>query len=280
MLRRKLTSFSVLLVVLMLCACAAGDDDDDDDNGGTTTTSGRDACEAIGLEKVANGEACSFGANPSASSLVRISVADTAGSVSVCTGVALTQTAVLSAGHCFSRGVTSLQLQTFGGVNAEGLVIVHPGFDDREYEQGGLLINDAAVIIADRALEVSVSPLLVSRPPDVGETAVVAGFGETAPGSGPSTIHAGDAVVTGVTGQHVVIQYEGDQAHPCRGDSGSPLLLQQGGREAIAGTVSQSDPSVELTNVCRPGDMTLYASTQDPSISNFILSVVPDAQTI
>jgi hypothetical protein len=259
-----------------LAACGGGGGSSSEDSEQPFT---ENACSAVGL-KIANGQACSLSDNPAASSLVRLTILDAFGGTGICTGVAISETAILTAGHCFMDGFVAIQADTFTGSFGVSNVIVHPGFSAVAYEQGGVLVNDAALVFTDQAMGVAPSPLLSSRAPIVGEEAVIAGFGQTSPDSGTGQIFAGNAWVSSVTAQHVVIEYRDDQSHPCRGDSGGPLFVNVGGVQALTGVVSQSDPSVDPEVICTPGDITLYASVEDPSIHSFIVQYVPNVSSV
>lgn len=258
----------VLLSAPFFAACGGGGDDED---------FAFNACEAVGL-KVASGVECTIGDNPVGSSIVRLDILDPLGETGVCTGVAIDQYSVLTASHCFLFEYASVDVSTFAGSQRASRVVLHPGFSvDLFFQQAGAVVNDAALVFVDAPLGVASSPLLLSRSPVVGEEAVVSGFGNDRPSGGSGIMRAGNAVVASVTGQHVVIEYKNSQSHPCPGDSGGPLLVQQGGVFAVVGVVSQSDLSVPPNRVCRKGDITLYASIQDPSILSFIQQYVPNA---
>lgn len=261
-----------LLSVVLMAGCS-GSDSDDGDGDESTTGFSTSACETIGL-KIANGEACELGDDPESSSIVELEIITVDGTAT-CTGVAINSSTVLSAGHCFSGGYISVVVNTFGG-SYPAEAIVHPNYD----ESGDVVQNDAALVFTPYTMVVGTTPILRSRGPIVGEEAVVAGFGETSPGTGATTIHAGKAIISDTSTEHVVIQYTGDQAHPCAGDSGGPILVAVDGVPAVAGLVSQSDPSVPEENMCLPGDETIYTNTEDPSIYNFIQTYVGAVPTI
>lgn len=272
MARRLLVGALVLNCLFFAVACGGGGGGG---GGGGDQDFDIDACSAIGL-KVANGVACVPGDNPSESSFVRLDIDGFFGN-RTCTGVALDQTTVLTAGHCFEDDYFQIGVATYNGTVTASFAVLHPGFDSSGFESGGVIANDFALVITEQPMNINVSPILVSRAPIVGEEAVVAGFGLTSPNSSAGEMHAGNAIITDVTAQHVMIKFEGNQAHPCGGDSGSPLLVSAGGTFAIVGTVSQSDPSVPNSAICRPGDFTLYGNTQDASVLGFIESFAPGA---
>jgi secreted trypsin-like serine protease len=89
-------------------------------------------------------------------------------------------------------------------------------------------------------------------------------------------VYAGRAVVDDVSDNHIYIDYTQSQAHPCRGDSGGALFVANGSGVAIVGVVSQSDPSIDVEDICEPGDRTLYTNVRDPSVSAFIRGNIRD----
>ncbi len=260
-------SLSVLLLLILGfgASCSGGGDDSGEDDAAFTM----DACGSIGL-KIINGDACTPGGTGNGSPIVRISIEDGFGDNSLCSGTAISSTAVLTAAHCFINGVSSIQVDTvLGSVDASS-VVVHPNFSSNGVD----LFNDVAVVFTAEALNVSTFPILTSRQAVVGEEGVVAGFGETE-NDDFGFIQAGNAFVSGVSENHVFLEFDGSGSNPCQGDSGGPILLEQGSSGlAIAGVVSTGNPNVQN---CGPGDVTLFAATANDTINDFILSVVPTA---
>jgi hypothetical protein len=116
----------------------------------------------------------------------------------------------------------------------------------------------------------------LSRAPEVGEIAIVAGYGQVEnDGFAVEDVVAGRAIIRIVTDNHIRIDFRGEESHPCQGDSGGALFIEDDSGLVIVGVVSQSDPSVSEEQVCSKGDMTLYANAQSPDISSFIAAQVP-----
>lgn len=238
------------------------------------------ACEAVGF-KIANGNSCAPGDDPTVSSVVRILVTQWDGSVALCTGTVIGPRAVLSAGHCLLNAQPdNISIDTiagsFGGID----YVFHPGFTMSETDSGAVLFNDLAIIFSSQDLPVTAAPILVSRIPQQGEEVVVAGYGLTAPDSSAGTIHAGEATVNNITENHIFVVYADNEAHPCSGDSGGALWVSQNGSMAISGVVSQSDPTVTMNSMCQPGDITLYTNINTAPTIQFILGYVPNASVL
>jgi secreted trypsin-like serine protease len=229
------------------------------------------ACSAIGL-KVANGVECKLGTTVGTSPLVRVQIITPNGVLGICTGTAINSNSVLTAAHCFLDGASDIQIDTFLGSHQANEYFIHPGFviGDGELEGSKVLFNDLAIIKTSTPMQVSTFPILASRTTEVGEEAIVAGFGQTEPESDFGILNAGNAIIANQTPNHIFIDFSGGQSHPCQGDSGGPLLVSQSGSLVIAGVVSQTDPSVSLSNICKNGDVSLYTSIQSTSALNFI----------
>ena len=268
-----------VIVVFLLVSCNGGGGNSGEKSATASSTvlssSGASACEAIGW-KVANGEACHLPDDPTATSLVRLRAFSGDGETfSWCTGTVIDPYVVLTAAHCLEQA-TSVAIDTPAGTYYGVETVAHPGYTIGDNGTGGVLFNDLALILSNDPIDVVPASILLSRPPQAGERAIVAGFGITEPEGEAGTINAGNASVRNVTANHVFISYADDESHPCPGDSGGPLLLNQNGWWVIAGVVSQSDPTVAPENVCRPGDVTLYTNTQNPSVFDFIQAYVPN----
>lgn len=257
-----------MLCVSLLAACSSSSDDSDTDSGSGSL----DACEAFNFArtKIASGEVCSVGSQESP--LVRLSISSFDGD-GVCTGAVIDSTTILTAAHCFGPNVVSVTVETTNGNFTTSTFFVPSAYDD----SGDVAFNDVAIVRTNTPIGITPMPLLVSSDPTIGETAYIAGFGENSPGSIDDLPRAGDAVIASVTNQHIVIRYQGNQSHPCQGDSGGPLVVLRGNNRAIVGVVSQSDPSVDTDNICRPGDITLYTNLRTPPVLSFLNTVAPNA---
>lgn len=255
---------------LLLGACGGGSDSDN--------SSSAEACDAIGL-KIANGDTCSFDdENPTSSAIVRLRITTLSGETGICTGTAITPFKVLTAAHCFLEQPFAIEVDSVFRTVAATTYANHPAFSFQTRDNGAIVFfNDVAIVTVPTPLLAATLPILISRNPIVGEEAVIAGFGLTEPGSSVGDLNAGTAEVSDFSANHVFLTFTGNQSHPCQGDSGGPMLLRHLGTLTIAGVVSQSDPSVDLSRSCKSGDVTLYANTQEAGILNFINQQAPEA---
>jgi secreted trypsin-like serine protease len=277
--KRSFISSAILGVILgyVLTGCRK------DDGDGDSSLSAGSACTDIGFTKsikVANGEQCLADGGGDTSSVVKLKITSAVGLGGTCTGTVISPTAILTAAHCFQFGIQVSVLITAVS-NGQKIdipasrIATHPSFSNAGR---GLLVNDVAVIRTSAQLPVPALPILLSRPARVDEEAVLAGYGQTDNGGGAvDDVVAGRAVIRSVTDDHVRIDYKGDESHPCKGDSGGALFVEQNGELAIVGVVSQSDPSINADQVCKKGDKTLYTNTQGREVSDFIFSIARDA---
>jgi trypsin len=273
--QRFILTVLLALVAPVLHGCGGGDSGGGDSSNGSSAAS---ACSAIGFNsslKIANGEQCLADSGSDTSAVVRLSISLSDGTVGTCTGTVISPSAVLTAAHCFAfNRVSSVRvIVTSNGekraIASSGLS-VHPGFT---VSSEGVFFNDVAIVRVATTLPVAPVRLL-ARPlgPQVNEEVVVAGYGQRDSSSGAEDdVVAGRAVIRVVTENHIRIDYRDGESHPCRGDSGGALFVEQdGGALAVVGVVSQSDPSVPGDRICEEGDMTLYANIQEPGVAGFI----------
>jgi secreted trypsin-like serine protease len=285
----KMKLFSFLSVVLIattithLQGCGGGGGGDETvEAGNPTVVFGDSACSVVGYQKslkVANGEVCSADSSGDTSSIVEVQITDAAGDQYTCTGTVISPTAVLTAAHCFELNVVLVEVvSTVRGsrqLQYAQSYRIHPDFRSTD---AGYYFNDVAVIVMNRPLSAPATPILLSREASQGEDAAVAGYGQVQDGvPTDGVLRAGRALIRDVTSDHIFISFTANESHPCRGDSGGALLVQEQGGPAIVGVVSQSDPSVSQEVICSLGDETLYTNIYNSTVSSFVLSVVPDA---
>ena len=263
--------FHLLVIgfVPILVSCSSSDKDKKDESPSTLS---QDPCQAFSFArtKIANGETCSVGSGESP--LVRL-ILNSFDGAAVCTGTVIDSHTVLTAGHCFEGGVLSVDIETTAGTFTTSNYQVAPTYNG----SGDIGTDDVAVVKTNESIPIAPVSLLLSENPTVGEEGFIGGYGEFAPGSIDSNPRAGKVVVAGLTDFEVVVRFQGEQSHPCQGDSGGPLIVVRNGQKAIVGVVSQSDPSVNVDNICQKGDITLYTGLRAPNVLNFIRAQAPNA---
>jgi hypothetical protein len=261
----KIAAMPICLALLTSCGGGSGSSDKSVPDSVDNVV---DACEAFDLTrtKIAHGEECSFTGKES--SLVRLGIFSLEGEGS-CTGTIISDSVVLTAAHCLQSSIIGIDIHT-----SNGLFVADDYLFPNEYFPGDFVtpaFTDIAVIRIKGKFGIKPMPLLLRTSAVRGENAFIGGFGEVNAGEGIDGVpRAGEAVVSEVSGNHIVLRDESNQAHPCFGDSGGPVAVARTKELILAGVVSQSDPSVNPDNFCEKGDVTLYTSVRDPASLAFI----------
>jgi len=227
------------------------------------------ACNAItgnlGLSLgIVNGALCSS----ADSSVVRIHWKDETGAfISWCSGTVIAPRAVLTAAHCvLSAAGVDVDPGSGPWVGGASFVVYPPV---REFRATS---NDVAVVFTVDDLPRSPIPILTSRKAEVGEPAVVAGWGRNE-NDLSGVLRAGMTTVTRVGVGELQTQYDATTGSGiCAGDSGGPLLLSEGGTWAVAGVTTAGSEAP-----CSAPATSYYVMLGKPDTLAFVLSVVPDA---
>ncbi len=181
-----------------------------------------------------------------------------------CSGTVISATAVLTAAHCL-EGTSSLTIN-FGSKEIPAASFsYHPGYNGVDSDS-----IDVGVVIASSPLGQPIVPLLASRDARVGETVVIAGYGQVRSARGAGTLRAGATSMSEVGTYFLVTNAGLNGSGACPGDSGGPVLVSIDGYWAVAGATSTlSGPCVVATN--------RFANIRNPAAWSFILSKAPDA---
>ena len=230
----------------------------------TATLPASGVCGALGSSSTAivNGTACSS----TNSAVVLVNMRDPNNvHVGACSGTIIAPRAVLTAAHCVDGNIGSVRIWLGSGeqIVAESFTR-HPAY--RENETG----VDVAIIRMRDPLPRSPLPLLLSRDAQVGEAAIIAGWGRDENSVGV-TLRAGLTSITSVTATVLQTQYSATAGSVCAGDSGGALLVAESGIWSIAGVTSANSKLF-----CSFG-ANYYAAVLSQQASNFILELVPEA---
>jgi secreted trypsin-like serine protease len=258
--------FALLVSVsLLVSSCGGGGGGSSDSGGGDGLSN--NACESLGLNaRIINGTECSTTDSP----VVRISLIFKDGTTASCSGTMLTQTHVLSAGHCFPAEVRSATI-TANGRRVDGVrYFRHPGYNATNQA----LFKDVAILELGSNAGLPTVPLMVSSAASSGDTIKIFGFGLDENG-GAGVLKSGEMRVNDVTTDHLITSFDGEGSNTCSGDSGGPALLVGANGIGIVGITS----SGFLTD-CGVGDTSLFANTQSAEYLNFIRETVPGAAVL
>jgi len=229
--------------------------------------SASDACAALGTASsslaILSGEQCGVANSP----VVKINLKSPSGSsAGICTGTVIGRRAVLTAAHCLDDDVGSAQIW-FGVVGTLEIPAAafhfYPG-----YSFNAPNVFDVGVLLFDEDLPRTPVSILTSRQAQVGETAIVAGWGRDE-NSSTTQLRAGSTKISAVSATYLETLHAPPSASVCSGDSGGPILLQQSGIWTIGGITSATSGVA-----CNTGT-NFYQAVFNPNVRNFIRQYVP-----
>lgn len=210
---------------------------------------------------ILSGSACD---PPDRSPVVKLNLKGAGGgAVGSCTGTIVLPRVVLTAAHCLDQDVTSVRVWLGSGPEYVAQSFTYyPGF---VFNQTGF---DVGLVFLGEDLPRSAASLLTSRRANVGETAIIAGYGRDE-NNVTVSLRAGSTAVSGVTDQYIQTQFAPPSSSVCSGDSGGPLFLQHAGRWSIAGITSATS-----TDACNQGT-NFYQATNNTGVIGWIKQQAP-----
>ncbi len=189
----------------------------------------------------------------------------------VCSGVRLNSTTVLTAAHCLNEFVFDVSVELASGERISPTKItLHP----EATNLGSLFINDVALLtISPPDGEIPPPKVKIAEGIARGDPLTILGYGVTNGASqiGSGVLRVGDMQVDEVTTESIFSDYTpATQSNTCFGDSGGPAFVDDGnGGLALAGITSTG------TNVtCARGDRSAFTNLTNQSLRAFIEEAV------
>jgi len=260
--KAKKSAVTLFLATSLAVCMGCGDPGSSDQTFTLDTVCGQGALQEQ-TAKIVGGREC----GSTNGTVVKILLFDEEDNQTICSGVRLNGSTVLTAAHCLNEFVFSVLVELASGERLKPTKItIHPRADNR----GSLFINDAALLtIVPPAGEIPPPNVPIAERVATGDTLSVLGYGVT-DGTRPvgsGVLRIGEMRVSEVTTDSIFSDYvPPTMSNTCFGDSGGPAFIEDGaGRLVLAGITSTG------TNVtCAVGDRSAFTNLTNQTLREFI----------
>ena len=231
------------------------------------------ACSIVGGQAqfsfhIIGGSKCLIGNTP----VVYLDIEDSRGnSVGACTGTVVRKAGesssktVVFAAHCI-EGASRITINTPNGRMTSISAQSHPRWNsNRDITEADVAVASFSENIPTRSVQLLTTPNL-----NVGENAIIAGYGVDENGNADaSTLKAGNVIIGDVSSYGISTFYDGSGANTCFGDSGGPIFVNRNNEWLLAGVTSNGE-----SENCGVGDRSNYANLVDPNVKDWVYGLL------
>lgn len=257
---------SVFITLPLLIGCGSG-------SGGNDPDVNETECASLHL-RIAGGSSCDFTTSP----VVLVILTDEkARPFALCSGTAVTERDILTAGHCLISAadeppVRRVFIQTSKATVEAVRFNVHPRYNgalETPFDIGMITVGDG--------MGVTPVPFLYSKKVEIDDQITVFGYGEDEDGNSAvnQDLKALKAAFMKVTKIDSLIELKRSTGSVCKGDSGGAGILVKDGVEGIIGVNSVGGNTRGGKITCSTNTIAGLASTQRVDILQFIRDYAP-----
>jgi hypothetical protein len=253
---------TLLLIASLLSFFGCGDGGSSNQRLTADIVCGEDRVQGQAL-KIVGGREC----RAPNGTVVKLLLFDEEDNQTICSGVRLNNTTILTAAHCLNEFVFSVVVELASGQRVTpSKITIHPEATDL----GSLFINDVALLtISPPEGEVAPAPVSIAERIATGDTLTILGFGAVngATPTGSGVLRLGEMRVSEVTKDSIFSDYTTPTlSNTCFGDSGGPAFVDDGGGGlALAGITSTG-----VNIMCAIGDRSAFTNLTNQALRTFI----------
>ena len=198
---------------------------------------------------------------------VKLLLFDEEDNQTICTGVRLNSTTVLTAAHCLNEFVFSVLVELASGERvAPTKIVIHPDATD----QGALFINDLALLtIRPPDGEIAPPSVPIAERVSKGDNLTILGYGVTDGVNqvGSGVLRVGKMRADEVTSDLIFSDYTPPTlSNTCFGDSGGPAFIEDEDGSLVLAGITSTGVNVR----CLLGDRSAFANLTNQALRAFI----------